>query len=80
MAFVDHLGNLLERGTVQVLSRLWAVGLSPNTNEVLLERHRSEGRIKVEQSSATVYAQEVSDINVVGQRGTESNNSDDRLA
>ena len=79
MTSLKHLLDLLEGDLLQVLSRLHGTGLAFRTEEVLLERDGAEGSIEVEQASHLVHAKEVGNVDVVRERGRQTNNPDQGL-
>ncbi len=76
---LQHLPHLFESHLVDVVAGLFAVGLALDSNKVLLERDRPEGGIKVEQTGPLVDAQKVGHIDVVGERGAETDDADQGL-
>src|SRR5260221_8395631 len=48
MAFHHEIRHFLQNNDVEIFARLFAIGLPPNSQEMLLERYRPEGRIEVE--------------------------------
>ncbi len=75
----QHLAHLLKGDLVDVVPGLFAVRLALDADEVLLERDRAEGSVKVEQAGFPVDTQEVGHVDVVGERSAEADDADQGL-
>ncbi|KAK1857247.1 hypothetical protein CCHR01_00028 [Colletotrichum chrysophilum] len=76
---LEHVSDLFEGDLVQVLLGLLRAGLALDADEVLLQRHGAEGGVKVKETLVPVDLEEVGHINVVGERGTQTDDADQRL-
>ena len=74
-----HLGDFLECHAVQVSAGLRTVGLAAYANEMLFQWYGTEGRVEVEKARVAVDTEEVGDINVIGKRGAQPDNTNNRL-
>jgi len=79
VAVLDELGDLVERGLVEVGARLHRTRLALDADKVLLERDRAERRVEEEEAGVSVHAEEVGDVDIVGEGRREADDADEAL-
>src|SRR5262249_1339517 len=76
---LEHFLDLVESHVVEIFLGLLGSRLALDSDEVLLQGHRAEGGVKVEEAGVSVDLEEDGDSDIVGQRGTEASDANQRL-